>query len=72
MCNHLQVAYTAASPVFGSDKISFPRFYRLAAVAEQFADSYVALVTEQNLNWKRVAVIHYSSALFKSVRRLTW
>jgi len=33
----------------------------------QFADSYIALMGQELLNWKRVAVIHYTDDLTISV-----
>ena len=43
--------------MFGIDKESYPRFYRMVPITEQLVDGYVALVKE--LNWNRVAIISY-------------
>ena len=71
MCLHClllitQVSYTASSSLFGEDKFSYPRFYRLVPVTEQVADEYMAVV--KRLRWRRVAVVSHGSELFLSVR----
>lgn len=40
----------------------------MAAIALQYADIYVALASQEMLNWKRVAVIHYIDDVMISVR----
>ena len=62
----LQVAYTASDSVFGVDKESYPRFYRMVPITEQVADGYLALV--KKLNWNRVAVITYDDDFNVNVR----
>ncbi|XP_065917608.1 gamma-aminobutyric acid type B receptor subunit 2-like [Dysidea avara] len=64
-----QVSYTASSSLFGEDKFSYPRFYRLVPITEQVADGYVAVV--KKLRWRRVAVISHDSELHLSVGRYT-
>ena len=53
------MAYTASSSLFGIDKESYPRFYRMVPITEEVAGAYVALVKE--LNWNRVAIISYDN-----------
>ncbi|XP_065916335.1 gamma-aminobutyric acid type B receptor subunit 2-like [Dysidea avara] len=56
--NITQVVYAPSSALFSNDRVNYLRFFRLAAMAQQISDAYVALVKE--LNWKRVAVISYA------------
>ena len=57
VCNSHQVAYTASDSVFGIDKESYPRFYRMVPITAQLVDGYVALIKE--LGWNRVAMISH-------------
>ena len=61
----LQVVYAPSSALFSNDRVNYLRFFRLAAMAEQISDAYVALVKE--LNWKRVAVISYADHFMPDV-----
>ena len=51
------MAYTASDSVFGIDKESYPRFYRMVPVTKQIVDGYIVIMKE--LNWNRVALISY-------------
>ena len=55
--------------MFGKDKESYPRFYRMVPITEQVVDGYVALIKE--LNWNRVAVISYDDDFNIDVCSLT-
>ena len=61
----LQVVYAPSSALFADDRVNYLRFFRLAAMAHQISDAYVALVKE--LNWDRVAVISYADHFMPDV-----
>ena len=61
----LQVAYAPSSALFGNDRVNYLRFFRLATVAQQISDAYIALVEE--LSWKRIAVISYADHFMPDV-----
>ena len=62
----MQVAYTSSSLLFGMDKQSYPRFYRLAPTTKEIADGYVVIV--KKLGWRRVVIISHDSVLYHTVR----
>lgn len=64
----MQVSYRSSSALFGADKISYPRFFRLVPRSEQFADINIAIVHQ--FKWKRVAMVTYTTRFLLYVSTL--